>query len=907
VKRFLAQLLILGWTCSLPAQEATSFDPVGSLGVPAYNVDWDVPGPSALQSMPIGNGDIGLNVWVEEGGDMLFYIGKTDAWGENVHDSRGLMKLGTVRVSLDPRPLGPGKPFHQVLRLHQGEILITEGAADQATQLRVWVDANHPVIRVEASGPAPSTMTVTLESWRQKARGDFTADTVIPGLDKRVVWYHRNGPKSEAPVLGRTFGAAIAGSGMVAKDAMSLRSSTPAQSHLASVYPLTTTAGSTDEWQAQLGQLIDRIEALPLERMRTEHRAWWDGFWHRSWIFIHGDPLAEEVTRGYLLQRFITACGGRGAYPIKFNGSIFTVDDPKRKNGTATEAVDADYRDWGGQYWFQNTRAMYWPRLGAGDFDLMLPLFHMYAAMIPANAAQVKQYYHHDGAYVAETAPFWGGLKYVGPETPENWTDHYFTPILELSMMMLDYYDFTGDKAFAKDTLLPVAAAGLTFFDQHFTRDSAGKLLLDPDNAIEMFWKVHDPAPDIAGLRAVLPRMLALPDELADAPRKTAWKRLLGEIPELPVGMKNGKRLLLPYTGPQTAKPKNGENPELYAIYPFRIFGISRPDLDLALRSFMGRRCTQKGCWVQDPIQAAMIGLGEVAKDYVSFALTRRDPSLKFPAFWAHGSDYQPDQDNGGNGEHGLQSMLLQSDGRKLLVMPAWPKGWDVTFCLNAPGRTTVRCSYEHGAITALDATPVQRRADLVDLSGRPPFKPVLRTAPGSSPGMVASILAPGDAVLPLRMTVAGGPNHLDEATGGEGAAKAIDGSLDSKYLNRASDGADPNGVGSGFLVTPAAKGMVTAFQIATANDMPERDPLAVTIEGSDGAQAGAEGGSGFVLLYAGLTGIDADPGRKHWGPSIVFANTKAYRTYRVLVTETRGDGTDATQYSEVRLGSLAP
>jgi hypothetical protein len=135
----------------------------------------------------------------------------------------------------------------------------------------------------------------------------------------------------------------------------------------------------------------------------------------------------------------------------------------------------------------------------------------------------------------------------------------------------------------------------------------------------------------------------------------------------------------------------------------------------------------------------------------------------------------------------------------------------------------------------------------------------------------------------------------------------AIDGSLDRKYLNRASDGADPNGVGSGFLVTPAAKGMVTAFQIATANDMPERDPLAVTIEGSDGAQAGAEGGSGFVLLYAGLTGIDADPGRKHWGPSIVFANTKAYRTYRVLVTETRGDGTDATQYSEVRLGSLAP
>ncbi len=262
---------------------------------------------------------------------------------------------------------------------------------------------------------------------------------------------------------------------------------------------------------------------------------------------------------------------------------------------------------------------------------------------------------------------------------------------------------------------------------------------------------------------------------LADAAHKASWKRLLGEIPELPLGMRNGKRLLLPYTGPQTARPKNGENPELYAIYPFRIFGLSKPDLDLAIRSFMGRRCTQKGCWVQDPIQAAMIGLGDVAKDYVSFALTRRDPSLKFPAFWAHGSDYQPDQDNGGNGEHGLQSMLLQSDGRRILVMPAWPRGWDVAFALNAPDRTVVRCSFVHGAISALDVTPPQRRADLVDLSQRQPFRPVIRSAPGSSPGMVASILAPTDRTVPLKATIAGGDSHPDAVPAAKGGGVSAD------------------------------------------------------------------------------------------------------------------------------------
>jgi hypothetical protein len=880
---------------------------MGEHGLGAVDVAWDVPGPGSQQSMPVGNGDIGLNVWVDDHGVLVLLIGKTDAWGENVHDARGLMKLGAVRLSLDPKPLAAGTPFRQVLALHDGEIRITEGAGDAAVQLRVWVDANRPVIRVEIHGGAPSTLTVALDSWRQAPRGDVTADTIIPASGRRIAWYHRNGPKSEPQVLGRTFGAAIVGSGLAGRDASTLQSSAPTPAHLVAIYPLTTVSASVAEWQGELDRQIAQVDAVPLEQARQEHRAWWDGFWRRSWIFIRGDALADAVTRGYLLQRFVTACAGRGAYPIKFNGSIFNVDDPNHKNGNATTAVDADFRDWGGQYWFQNTRAMYWPRLVAGDFDLMLPLFRMYAAMIPANAAQVKGYYHHDGAYVAETSPYWGGLKYVGPESPENWTDHYFTPILELSMMMLDYYDYTGDKAFAAQTLLPVATAGLLFFDKHFTRDAQGKLLLDPDNAIEMFWKVHDPAPDIAGLRAVLARMVALPGDLVAADQRSAWKRFLGEIPELPQGSRNGKRLLLPYTGPQTAKPKNGENPELYAIYPFRLFGILKPDLDLAIRSFLGRHCTQKGCWVQDPIQAAMLGLSDIAKDYVSFDLTRTDPSLKFPAFWAHGNDYQPDEDNGGNGEHGLQSMLLQSDGRRILLLPAWPKGWDVAFTLHAPAQTTVRCRYERGAITELVVTPPERRVDIVDLSQRPAFVPVVRATAGARPGVVKTILAPADPIVPLKATVAGGTNHIDAVSDGEGVKSAIDGSINTKYFNRASDDANPPGVGTGFVVTPVASSVVTAFQIATANDMPNRDPLSVTIEGSNDPRADTEEGGGFTLLYAGLTGIDADPGRKSWGPAVTFTNATAYRTYRVLVTETRGDGTDATQYSEVRLGSLAP
>jgi alpha-L-fucosidase 2 len=234
-----------------------------------------------------------------------------------------------------------------------------------------------------------------------------------------------------------------------------------------------------------------------------------------------------------------------------------------------------------------------------------------------------------------------------------------------------------------------------------------------------MFWKVHDPAPDLAGLHAVLSRMLTLPATLAPGTLKEKWRRLLSIVPSLPVDSADGTARLLPYTGPQTAKSHNEENPELYAIYPFRLYGLGKPDLELARHSFDIRKCPQKGCWSQDPIEAAMLGYTGIAAEDVRYNLTRKDPGLKFPAFWAASHDYLPDEDNGGNGENGLQQMLLQVDGRKLLLLPAWPADWDADFKLHAPYRTVIEGKVRKGRLTELVVTPVARRADVIDCGKR--------------------------------------------------------------------------------------------------------------------------------------------------------------------------------------------
>ena len=82
-------------------------------GLARYDVVWDSPSKDAHGSMPLGNGDISLNAWIEPSGQLVFYIGKTDAWDDNAR----LLKDGKVRV-----PTGPGlgvEPDMAIIEKHR--------------------------------------------------------------------------------------------------------------------------------------------------------------------------------------------------------------------------------------------------------------------------------------------------------------------------------------------------------------------------------------------------------------------------------------------------------------------------------------------------------------------------------------------------------------------------------------------------------------------------------------------------------------------------------------------------------------------------------------------------------------------------------------------------------------------
>jgi hypothetical protein len=152
---------------------------------------------------------------------------------------------------------------------------------------------------------------------------------------------------------------------------------------------------------------------------------------------------------------------------------------------------------------------------------------------------------------------------------------------------------------------------------------------------------------------------------------------------------------------------------------------VGKPDIELAIEALRHRDDVSYIGWHQDEAFMAYLGLAEEAREHlVERVRTRTDnqwsmdgkspqTNMRFPGFWGPNYDWTPDQCHGGMIMITLQAMLLQRDGDKVLLFPAWPKDWDVDFKLHAPRNTTIEGTYRGGELVDLSVTPQCRRDDI--------------------------------------------------------------------------------------------------------------------------------------------------------------------------------------------------
>jgi hypothetical protein len=94
---------------------------------------------------------------------------------------------------------------------------------------------------------------------------------------------------------------------------------------------------------------------------------------------------------------------------------------------------------------------------------------------------------------------------------------------------------------------------------------------------------------------------------------------------------------------------------------------------------------------------------------------------------------------------------------------------------------------------------------------------------------------------------------------------------------------------------------ILEAFRIATGQ-VTVRDPLAITIEGSNQIGTVLTLGSSWTLIYNGTSGLLTDPGRYSLGVKQAISNNiVAFASYRFLVVAKRGVE-DCVEYAEIQL-----
>lgn len=714
-----------------------------AVGAQPQDYEWTSPSKNSSESMPCGGGDVGMNVWVENG-DVLFYLSRSGCFDEN----NTLLKLGRFRISLSPGL--DMQSFRQILHLNEGYVEVTDGK----TSVQLWADVNKPVVHVTASSRQQKVVVgATYESWRTRditmtkrecfqssykfaaPKGLQTRHDSIMATDDAVSFVHHNDnvtifdatvsqqgmdsvkERLYNPLRQLTFGGRLSGKGFVFVDKVSGRYASsdyegwlyvterPVKSaHLQIV--LATVQGSIGDWQTALQQTTRRV------RVQADRRAaqrWWQQFWQRS--YVESD---SPLVRNYTLFRYMLGCNSRGQWPTKFNGGLFTFD-PEYVNPTAEYKLSPDYRNWGGGvHTAQNQRLVYWPLLKSGDFDLLRPQLDFYLNIYKNAEERSRLYWGHEGACLTEQIENYGLPCYpeYGTKRPKGfdpgmernaWLEYEWDTCLEFCMLALEAHRYSGMDI---EQYLPMIRSCLRFFDEHYQYlanqrgakrfDGNGKLVLYPSSGGETFKGAYNSTSTIAALRTV-----------ATAVGDTA---LLRRLPDITV--RDG--MLQPAL--HYERVQNVETTQLYPVFPWRMYGVGRPDLEIARNTYQNDSLAVKFRshlgWKQDLIWAACLGLTDEARRLLELKMA--DGPHRFPAFWGPGYDWTPDHNWGGSGMIGMQEMLMQEVDGKLYLFPAWPREWDVRFRLHASANTVVEAELKSGKVVRVKVTPSERLSDLV-------------------------------------------------------------------------------------------------------------------------------------------------------------------------------------------------
>jgi hypothetical protein len=664
------------------------------------------------QSMPLGNGSLGVAAWAANG--FTAQLNRSDTMPNRL--SPGQVNIPGLSA------MTSASNFSGTLDLYNGVLDETGGGMT----MQAWVPAGKDELVVNVTGANPGTQeTATLNLWSGRSPST-AASGAIGSLAQTWV------DNSQTGNSGQTFGAmaAITAGGqnvtasVVNSEQVKVTFTPNSDGSFRVIVASPKWTGGTPASTAS--SLIGGDTSATTSSLLATQSSWWNSYWANSGLIqaSSSDGSAQYMENLRTLYLYDEAASMKsGAYP----GSQAGVAD--------MFAYDEDQQDWyPAGYWLWNLRGQLAANMSSGNFSNNLPIFSMYLGDLPAIESWTSaQMGGKAGACVPETMRFNGNGYYNGGNNTQNascaqasspsYNALNIASGPEIALDIWQQYEDTGSLSFLQQ-YYPVMEQAATFLLAYQSVGSDG-FLHAVANAHESQWAVQDPTDDIVADQALFPAVVSAATLLnTDSSLVSQLKTAEGEIePYARVSQSNLSQLLnsQPTSAAAAASAdaggsdvigdsyqpsatiRNDENIGLEPVWPYGVIGdsttVNGDNLTaLADRTYNSRPTNDGNDWSYDAVDAARLDMGsQVSSDLVA-------NTEKYQAYISGLAEFDstPDEpyiEQASNVATTLDEALATDYDGTLRFAPAWPSGWNGSGTVYIQGGSKVDVQVEGGTI----------------------------------------------------------------------------------------------------------------------------------------------------------------------------------------------------------------
>ena len=669
------------------------------------------------QSMPLGNGSLGVAAWAANG--FTAQLNRSDTMPYR-------LSPGQVQI--------PGLAAMTSASNFTGSLDLYNGVLDESgggMTMQAWVPAGKDELVVDVTGANPSTQqTATLNLWSGRTP-TAAASGAIGSLAQTWV------DNSQTGNSGQTFGAMAAitagGQNVTASVVNSTEVQVAFTPNANGSFRVVIAAPSWTGGNAATtaSNLIGGDTTATTTSLLATQSAWWNNYWADSGLI---EMNSSDGTAQYMENL-------RDLYLYTEAASMKAGSLPGSQAGVADMfAYDEDQQDWyPAGYWLWNLRGQIAANLSSGNFALNLPIFNMYLNDLPAIESWTSaQMGGKAGACIPETMRFNGNGYYNGGSNTQNascatasspsYNAENITSGAELSMWIWQQYQDTGSLSFLQ-TYYPIMEQSATFLLADQTVGSDGYLHATA-NAHETQWAVTDPTDDLVADQALFPAVVSaatllntdssLVSQLKTAENEiepyarasqTSLTTLLNSQPTSASAAASADAAgndVIAYSYQPSATLHNSENIGLEPVWPWGVIGddttVNGDNLTaLADRTYNYRpNGTTSADWDFDAVDAARLDMpSQVESDLIATTENYQVYDDGLATFSPPSTD-EPYDEQAANVATTIDEAFATDYDATLRIAPAWPSGWDGSGTVFIQGGSKVDVQVESGTITTV-------------------------------------------------------------------------------------------------------------------------------------------------------------------------------------------------------------